>query len=297
MATGSRRWRDRLAAAPSTARDRLHGIVLDAAPRGTTRGRILETIRDARSHHPKSTRPGQDLRILIVGPPKTGNVWIKCLLARVYGLRWIDYGGPDERSLASLDRFIQRGGFQEGTIFHRHYPYSPELLTIIQTIPCQLVTMIRDPYDLFVSSYYHVQGRPARFVQGKGQLHRIVGKPLDHPDVLHYLEHGFGRVLDQATGWAGSGASIVVRYEDLHRDPVAEVSRVTHLIRPASDAEIDAAVGDCSAETMRRMNRQLSKHVRTATVGDSKQRLGPAHITIFRERYSDVIRALGYEVR
>jgi hypothetical protein len=29
------------------------------------------------------------MRIVIAGPPKTGNMWLKCLLGRIYALRWL----------------------------------------------------------------------------------------------------------------------------------------------------------------------------------------------------------------
>jgi hypothetical protein len=258
---------------------------------------LLDALRQARSGHPKTTRPGQDLRILVVGPPKTGNMWIKCLLANIYGLRWIEHDGPDDKTLASLERFIERGGFAPGTIFHRHYAYSPEFMAIMSQVPCHLVTMIRDPYDLFVSNYYHLQNAPERFGRPGDPRASVVGRPLDHPDVLRYLERGFTPTLHKGRAWLESGQSIVVRYEDLHRDSVGTLNLVTDQIRPVERTTIEGAVAACSVDKMRQMNRHLRTHVRAATVGDSKQRLGPEHLAVFRERHADLIRALGYEVR
>ena len=48
---------------------------------------------------------------------------------------------------------------------------------------------------------------------------------------------------------------------------------------------------------MRQISDKLERHVRSATVGESKQRLGEAHLAILREHHADVIRELGYEVR
>jgi hypothetical protein len=41
----------------------------------------------------------------------------------------------------------------------------------------------------------------------------------------------------------------------------------------------------------------MAWHVRTAKVGDSRERLGEAHLSLFRERHGDLIRSLGYTVR
>ena len=56
------------------------------------------------------------------------------------------------------------------------------------------------------------------------------------------------------------------------------------------------AVEACSAERTRQRGRGMAKHVRTATVGDSKNHPGEEHFRIFRKRYADLIRELGYEV-
>jgi hypothetical protein len=37
--------------------------------------------------------------------------------------------------------------------------------------------------------------------------------------------------------------------------------------------------------------------VRAAKVGDSREKLNEEHLAVFREKYADMIRALGYEVR
>jgi hypothetical protein len=41
----------------------------------------------------------------------------------------------------------------------------------------------------------------------------------------------------------------------------------------------------------------MAMHVRSGTVGESKQHLTEAHLAVFRDQYADLIRALGYEVR
>jgi len=268
------------------------------APRGSNRGNAIDSLRDARESYPKTTRPGQDLRILVVAPPKSGNMWIKCLLANAYGLAWIpEHQGPQRGAEAGLRAFVEAGHFRPGTIMHRHYGYSPEFVEIARSVPCQLVTIVRDPYDLFVSYYYHLQTFTTGHQRNQVASATMTGKPLDHPDVLAYLAGDFGKLLARAEAWVRSGDSLVVRYEDLHRDQLGELTRVTALIRAASPTEIGQAVTQCSADAMRGYSRNMAKHVRKATVGDSKQRLGPEHLAIFRERYAGVIRDLGYEAR
>ena len=108
---------------------------------------------------------------------------------------------------------------------------------------------------------------------------------------------GYGDHIRRAAEWAHSGRAIVVRYEELHRDAVAELTRVTDAIEPADRASIEAAIEACSADNMRQMSKRMSFHVRAATVGDSRGKLTEPHLAIFRERYGKLVSGLGYEVR
>jgi len=88
-----------------------------------------------------------------------------------------------------------------------------------------------------------------------------------------------------------------VRYEDLHQQPVAALTHLTAQIEAVEQGRIETAIATCRAENMRQISAMMSWNVRAATVGDSRERLTEAHLAIFRERYADLIRSLGYEVR
>jgi hypothetical protein len=126
----------------------------------------------------------------------------------------------------------------------------------------------------------------------------MAGKPLSDPDVVDYLRNGgFRNNMRRAKEWLESGRTLVVRYERLHSDPIEELRSVTDKIQPVPDEQIAAALDACSAENMRKMGGEKSKHVRAARVGDSREKLSDEHLAVFREKYADMIHALGYEVR
>ncbi len=126
----------------------------------------------------------------------------------------------------------------------------------------------------------------------------MAGKPLDHPDVLTFLDSdGYGGNLRRAADWLHSGRAVVLRYEELLRDPIGTLTRATHQLAPVTPERIARAVEECSAENMRQRGAGIAKHVRTATVGDSKKHLSEEHLAIFRKHYADLIRGMGYEVR
>jgi hypothetical protein len=239
------------------------------------------------------------MRILIAAPPKTGNVWLKCLLGSIYDLEWLKNNEiPPRPEVDAFKEWVEQGGFRDGTIFHQHYDYSDELCRLVEAIPAHLITIVRDPYDAFVSTYFTMQRHAATNTREGWKKAHLAGKPLDHPDVLAFLRRGgYRKNLYKAADWMHSGRAKVLRYEELQRDPVSELKRVTDQIDPVAPEVIARAVEECSAENMRQRGAGMAKHVRTATVGDSKKYLGEEHLAVFRELYADLIQGMGYEVR
>ena len=125
-----------------------------------------------------------------------------------------------------------------------------------------------------------------------------MGKPLEDPVVVDFLRRGgYRNNLQKARDWANSGRAVVLRYEDLSQDPLVALRHATGQIAPVNDEILEIAIDYCRAERMRQRTKGGSKHVRTATIGDSVQRLTPNHLEAFREAYADIIAELGYPVR
>ncbi|MDQ3226525.1 MAG: sulfotransferase domain-containing protein [Chloroflexota bacterium] len=242
------------------------------------------------------------MRIVVVSPPRSGNHWIECLLSTIYGLTRM--GGeekPDATTPGVFREWARGGGFPDNSLFHLHCRYRPKIADAIEATPALILTMVRNPYDAFVSRYFWTQQRmpPDREKAEARPRQRMVGKPLDDPDVLAFLAdpHGFGSHLTTADAWLHSGRALVVRYEDLHRDPVTALTRATDAIEPVPPDRTDAAIEACTAENLRHQTGWKARSIRVAKVGDSTQRLAEAHLAIFRDQYADLIRSLGYEVR
>jgi hypothetical protein len=239
------------------------------------------------------------MRIVIAGPPKTGNMWLKCLLGRAYGLRWLrPHETPERADLAALAVWLDRGAFPDGAIFHQHYDFSDDVADAFDAVPAHLVTIVRDPYDAFVSTYYTLQEHAAEDNRKGRKFTELMGKNLDDPGVIAFLRSGgYCNNLVKARDWAASNRAVVLRYEELSRDPLATLRRAAAAIAPVSDEVLKAAIDYCRADRMRQRTRGGAKHVRKATVGDSLHRLGPDHLDAFREAYGDLIVELGYELR
>jgi sulfotransferase family protein len=242
------------------------------------------------------------MRIIIASPPKTGNSWLKCLLANVYDLRWLTgEETPDGPSVDALERWLTTRGFPDDAVYHQHYPYSPELMDLIDAIPAHVATILRDPYDMFVSLYFFVQTQadnPNRAAKGRTRSADVmVGRAIDDPESLAFLADGFDADLQKGIAWLESGRSAVVRYEDLHADPARAMAALTERIGPVEPARIARAVDDCTADHLLQQRKGLKRRIRSATVGDWKNHLTDAHLRIMRERHAPLIERLGYDVR
>lgn len=239
------------------------------------------------------------MRIVIAGPPKTGNMWLKCLLGRAYGLRWLrPHETPDRPDASALESWLASGRYPDDTIFHQHYDYSPRIAHLLAPAGAKLVTIVRDPYDAFVSTYYTLQLH-AESANVKGRkFTELMGKPLDDPEIIEFLRQGgYRNNLEKARDWALNGDAIVLRYEDLSRDPLGTLRQATAEIGAVSDEQLQVAIDYCTADRMRERSKGGRTHVRSATVGDSRKKLNSDHFAAFRDAYSDVISDLGYPVR
>ena len=226
-------------------------------------------------------------------------MWLKCLLGRAFGLRWLrNFETPERPDLEALTSWLAANRFPDGTIFHQHYDYAPEVADALDAVPAHLLTIVRDPYDAFVSTYYTLQQHSAENNQKGRKFTELMGKPLHDPAVIEFLRQGgYRNNLEKARDWANSGRAVVLRYENLSQDPLAELRRATEMIAPVSIENLETAIDYCRADRMRERTKGGSKHVRTAIVGDSARQLTADHLEAFREAYAEIIAELGYPVR
>ena len=235
------------------------------------------------------------MRLLIVGPPRAGNKWLKCLLSTMYALPSPGRGElPERPSTEVFLEWIAAGKFRDGVIFHQHFRYDPALVAACATLPATLVTILRNPYDVFRSSYDIQQREPN---PRRPQPTRLHGEAIDSEATLAFIARG-GALNRFRMGleWLESGQSRIIRYEDLQADPMTALSRLAEQIAPVPAERIAAAVEHCSVEAMHR--RQPGSVSSTRVAGKTAPGLTERHYAIFRRpEYADLIQRLGYEVR
>jgi len=234
------------------------------------------------------------MRLLLAGPPKTGNVWIENILARIYGLRILAPPHVPSPRDTDFEEFCNNGKFADQTIFHQHFMPTERFFEIAERADCRLLTGIRNPYDTFVSLYFYIQNFREDFLKANDPGAVIIDRPIDDPIVMEFLKYTFRENLNNACAWVRARKSIIVRYEDLHADAFAEISRITHMIQPADDDRIREAIAGSTADALRKERPVLLKHIRKGAVGDWRNHLTEQHLAIFREQHRDAVECLGY---
>lgn len=238
------------------------------------------------------------MRIVVIDPLAAGDATLRKGLARAYRLTQIPRSNIPRRDTPDeVARWIAGDGFPDGSLLPYPGHLAPEVVAAIAATNAHVVTVLRNPYDAFVATYEAAQARGAD--DGGGERKRrssvMVGKPLDHPDVLGFLSHEFGSLLARANAWLLDGAAIPVRHEDFAADPLAALQHVANRIGPVDRVRMERAVPDAAGGSDRSRDDPSSEH--DLATGDAVALLGNAHLAIFRDHYADLVAALGYEVR
>lgn len=224
------------------------------------------------------------MRIVICGPPKCGNHWIQSILVNIYGLTGYD-------RVMSIDKLADQ---PNNSISIQHFHPSDELF--YKMPDTKFVSIIRDPYDVFVSAYFYANNFPDSIEYTDGGS-KLVDVPISHPNVIDWLANNFGGILNLALDWINSKRSCIIRYEDMHTDIINVVKTVTDYINPIDEKIIYDAVNWVTPERMRSHSEAMRKHIRSAIVGDWRNHLSRDHLEIFKNVLSHLILELGYSVQ
>jgi hypothetical protein len=162
-----------------------------------------------------------DLRIAIVSSPRSGNTWLRSLLADAYGLEDLAFHNPADADWSLLPR---------GCVLQMHWHPTPSFLRTLNDAGFRVVTMMRHPLDVLLSvlQFCQYDRSTLRWLDGEdGNEHLIYGAM---PGSAAFAEYATGRraaaLLSVSTEWWQAPGVCRVRYEDLVADPVGELDRL-----------------------------------------------------------------------
>jgi Sulfotransferase domain len=243
-----------------------------------------------------------NFRILIAATEKTGNTWLKYLLAHIYELP-TPYISQDF-SEAEADSLGNRW------VTHQHFLPERPLLAWAAATQTHLLTMIRHPADTLVSLYHYCCNYADHYKDDAAITRALLADASERQataDLAHHVVDGeLIRTLQErimcdlniSISWIRSGRSTLVRYEDLRAEALTTLSGLTASIMPASRDRIQQAIDACAIEVLRDSYAIDSRFFRRALIGEWRSALPVEVLRRFAEEepFRSQLAFLGYEI-
>ena len=237
----------------------------------------------------------------LVSYPKSGNTWVRFLLAN------LKY--PNETvGFANINRLLPAPGvlskrflrtLPRPRILKSHEPFDVRFRKVIY--------LVRDPRDVAVSEYHFDLKK--RYIEADVTLEQFVKR------FIAGETSSYGSWWEHAASWIaarhGNPAFLLVRYEDLLSDSIGETAKIAEFLGIQADPErLQAAVERSSADRMRKLEKQEADQwtgtkntrkeipfVRAAKSGGWKETL-PAHsVEEIEVAWAPLLNFLGYPLQ
>jgi hypothetical protein len=188
------------------------------------------------------------LRIAIVSNPRSGNTWVRRLLAFIYSLEELAVHNPQDVDWTNLpERFV----------LQVHYHYEETFVALLEQYQFHVIVISRHPLDTLVSILHFAPHEPAtaRWLDGEGGNEKtIIGVSPCSPEFLEYATGPRSlALLSISREWWLQPGILRLRYEDLVLNPVLELARLGVSLRnPTPSDIIDKAVAAHSIEELRK---------------------------------------------
>jgi hypothetical protein len=227
--------------------------------------------------------------VFIVGFPKSGNTWMQYLVSGAfYG---VDLKIASDALVQDLAPDVHFKKFYKPwfpvTFFKSHFLPRPEYRKVVY--------LLRDGRDAMVSYKHYLEG--------------LVGRELDFLDLVRTGRELFPcKWHEHVAQWLANphdAKMITVRYEDLKKDPVAQLRRVRDFAGlTGDDSALERAAQETSFSAMKQReaafaweNPQIPRgreFIRRGQVGSHKDEMPPAVQEAFLAEAADMMKKMGY---
>jgi hypothetical protein len=237
----------------------------------------------------------------LVSYPKSGNTWVRFLLANLIY--------PNETvGFSNINRLLPAPGVLSKR-FLRKLP-RPRILKSHETFDVRfrkVIYLVRDPRDVAVSEYHF--NLKKRYIEPDVTLEQFVKR------FIAGETSSYGSWWEHTASWIaarhGNPAFLLVRYEDLLTDSVGETGKIAEFLGiHAGPERLQAAIERSSADRMRTLEKQQADQwtgtkntrkeipfVRAAKSGGWKETLPRQSAEDIEAAWTPLLNFLGYELQ
>jgi hypothetical protein len=235
--------------------------------------------------------------VFICSFPKSGTTWVGYLLAQLLKRDPIEQLGLDSFNQYVPDInliYTKAGSLAEfeamplARFFLCHATFQP--------VFGKVVYVLRDPRDAMVS-YWHYK----RFLSSSFDQSLLQFLECQKMWPCHWDQHVASWLLPQQ-----HPNLVVIRYEDLHRDPLTELRKIRELAGTDwSTAQMESAIDAARFDRMRQAEEKFGikakagvaaeRFVRQGKAGGWREEMGAAELQALQTRLGEVMRQVGYD--
>ena len=185
------------------------------------------------------------MRIAIISTPRSGNTWLRYILANLYGLEQFAIHKPTDLEWTSLPNRC---------VLQMHWHKTQEIMGLLEFYGFRVVAIARHPLDVLISILHFAPHEPqtAQWLEGEGG-----GESLIHgcsPMSTEFLSYATGprtqALLSVTKEWWVMPSIIGVRYEDLVQKSQETVTSLCQKL-DASPANVDKVLKSLAIEKLR----------------------------------------------
>jgi hypothetical protein len=201
------------------------------------------------------------MRVVVVSTPRSGNTWLRRLLATALGLE--EHGALEPREVAW-------GDLPGRSILQIHWDRTRSFEERLRRDGFRVVALARHPLDVLISLASFVNSHPGprsiwaerATLRGEGgDESALLGATPTGPAFLDYATGPRARaLLGISRQWWGAPGACAVRYEDLVADPVGELDRLLGDLGAGPSVALEEAVAANSLAQLRTLHTDNPNH-------------------------------------
>jgi hypothetical protein len=203
--------------------------------------------------------------LIIIGHPKSGNTWLKVMIARLYQVR---HGFKASELIGSDELALRNPAIPRLAATNAVYSYEGSVGKVLAAgapdDPLRhkpILLLARNPIDIAVSWFFQFTRRQSAHKQEL--INHWIAHPIDRHtvtmwDFVRHSDIGLPFLIDYLNTWERNlqqlEHSLLIRYEDLRASPASTLKKITAMMGESfSDAEIGEAVNFGSFDNLRKL--------------------------------------------